>query len=271
METRTLGHTGLVVPVIGMGTWQTFDVRGAGAELDRRSLVDQALQGGATLFDSSPMYGEAERVLALALEGRRERAIVATKVWTESDDVAEQQIAQALRWYGGYVDIYQVHNLVAFDRRLARLCELAGDGRVRVVGATHYRHDAFPALCRAMQTGQVAQVQLPYNVLDREAERELLPTAETHGVGVLVMQPLDTGALVHHTPDAEALRPLHAFGVRTWPQVLLKWILSDPRVHAVLPATSKPDHLRDNLAAGDPPWFDAETRAYVVRLAEGLA
>src|SRR5690242_1463076 len=112
METRKLGSTGLTVPVIGMGTWRTFDVRGAREEAEARSVVDAALDNGSTFFDSSPMYGEAERVLGGALTGRRDRAIVATKIWTPSADEGRAQARRALEYFGGRVDLHQVHNLV---------------------------------------------------------------------------------------------------------------------------------------------------------------
>src|SRR5690349_15816793 len=108
MERRKLGRSGLTVPAVGMGTWSTFDVRGMAAEANARVVVDRALAGGANFFDSSPMYGEAERVLGGALQGRRGEALVATKIWTPSAADGRRQAARALRFYGGFVDLYQV-------------------------------------------------------------------------------------------------------------------------------------------------------------------
>jgi aryl-alcohol dehydrogenase-like predicted oxidoreductase len=120
MERRRLGSSGLDVPVVGMGTWKTFDVVAPADQAQRRAVVDVALELGSNLFDSSPMYGAAERVLGAALAGRREQALVATKVWTSDDRTAEAQIERALGYFGGRVDVYQVHNLVAWPSRLAR-------------------------------------------------------------------------------------------------------------------------------------------------------
>jgi len=267
MEERALGGTGLRVPVVGMGTWRTFDVRGAAAERRCRAVVDVALEKGARLFDSSPMYGAAERVLGSALDGRRERAIVATKVW--SGDVAEgrQQIERALRWFGGYVDVYQIHNLVAWRRYLPVLEALRDAGQIGAIGATHYSHSAFSELAEVMRGGRVQQVQVPYNVADRLVERELLPLAEELGLGVIVMRPFAEGGLMRRPPAAVALEPLRAFGVRSWGQALLKWILSDRRVHCAIPATSSPDRMSENAEAGDGPWLNDEMRRYVARLA----
>jgi len=267
MEQRALGRSDIKVPVIGMGTWRTFDVRSERDVEDRCRIVHAALAAGTTLFDTSPMYGEAERVLARALEGRRESAIVADKVWTSSAREGREQIRRALAWYGGTVDIYQIHNLVAWRERLPVLEELRSSGCARVIGATHYSQSAFRELMTVMRTGRIQMVQIPYNAVDRAVERDVLPLAAELGLGVLVMEPLGTGVLVRRSPPARDLAPLTSFDVHTWPQALLKWIVSDPRVHAVLPATSRTARATENAAAGTPPWFDAETREYVARLA----
>jgi aryl-alcohol dehydrogenase-like predicted oxidoreductase len=267
MEQRAFGRSGLTVPAVGMGTWQTLDVRAARDEAARAGVVRAAMEAGTTLFDTSPMYGQAERVLARSLGEARGRVLVADKVWTPSAAEGREQVARALDWYGGRIDIYQVHNLVAWREHLPVLEELRAQGAVRAVGATHYAHSAFPALMEVMRTGRISMVQVSYNAADRLVEREVLPLAQELGLGVLVMQPLGTGSLVRKSPSARELEPLAAFGVTTWAQALLKWILSDPRVHCVIPATSRPERALENAAAGDPPWFDAETREYVARLA----
>ncbi|HEU0107934.1 MAG TPA: aldo/keto reductase [Vicinamibacteria bacterium] len=266
MEVRALGRSGLQVPVVGMGTWRTFDVSAGAAEERCRAVVSAALGDGARLFDTSPMYGRAERVLARCLEGRREQALVATKVWTPSAEEGRAQIDRALEWYGGRVDVFQVHNLVSWRDHLAYLEQRRERGQVGVVGITHYSQAAFAELMRVMATGRVAQIQVPYNALDRAVETEVLPAAEERGIGVIVMQPLGVGVLAQRAPAPEALKPLERFGVRTWVQTLLKWILSDMRVHCVIPATSSVEHMRENAAAGSPPWFDAAARDYVTEL-----
>jgi aryl-alcohol dehydrogenase-like predicted oxidoreductase len=264
MERRRLGGSGLEVPVVGFGTYRTFDVSDAGQIFP---VVDAALDGGASLFDSSPMYGQAERVLGEALDGRRDRVMVATKVWTEDDREAERQVERALGYYGGLIDVYQVHNLVAWENRLARLEKLRDAGQVRAVGITHYRPQAFGELMRIMRSGRVTCIQVPYNPREREVEREVLPLAAELNIGVIVMRPLHVGALARTPPRDDWQTRLAPFGVTTWAQALLKWLLSDPRVTTVIPATSDPVHARDNMAAGDPPWFGPDERGYVARLA----
>jgi aryl-alcohol dehydrogenase-like predicted oxidoreductase len=254
METRELGAGGPQVPVVGMGTWQTLDVRGT-----RDDVVAAALDAGSTFLDTSPMYGEAPRVLAHGLEGRRDEAFVADKLWTSDDAEAERQAERALDWFGR-VDLYQVHNLVKTSARLDLLERLRDEGKVGVIGATHYSASAFDELADVMRSGRIQAIQIPYNPLQREVEKTILPLAEELGLGVVVMRPFAEGALVSRQGDFEGL---------TWPQALLKWVLSDPRVTVAIPATSKPERVYENAAAGDGAWFDADQRAHVARLAAG--
>ena len=267
MEMRALGRSGLSVPVVGMGTWSTFDVKGRDAEANARRVVDRALDGGANFFDSSPMYGEAERVLGLALDGRREATMVATKVWTSSTAEGRRQIQRSLDFFGGRVELFQIHNLVNWKDHLATLERLKDEGAIAAIGATHYQASAFPELRRVMETGRITAIQIPYNPIERDVEREILPLAADLDLGVVVMRPLGQGALVRTSPSPEDLAPLAPFGVRTWPQALLKWILSDARCHVAIPATSKAERMTENAAAGAPPWLGPDERAYVARLA----
>jgi aryl-alcohol dehydrogenase-like predicted oxidoreductase len=267
MERRALGSSGLQVPVVGMGTSRTFDVRGRAAEATSRRIVDEALAVGANLFDSSPMYGEAERVLGLALDGRRNEALVATKVWTPDDGQAERQIEASLAYAKGHVDLYQVHNLVAWPARLDRLERLRGDGLAGAVGATHYDPAAFDELMVVMRSGRITFIQVPYNPLERDVERSVLPLAEELEIGVVLMRPFGRGSVLRRWPDPDELAPLAPFAVTTWPQALLKWGLSDPRCTVSIPATSRPGRMTENAAAGEPPWFGPGERDLVTRLA----
>jgi aryl-alcohol dehydrogenase-like predicted oxidoreductase len=267
MERRALGASGLTVPVVGVGTWQTFDVRGDGAESAARERVTEAIDAGADLFDSSPMYGEAERVLGAALDGRRDRVQVLTKVWTQDDQEARRQIDRALEWFGGHVDLYQVHNLVAWPERLDMLERLRDEGRISAIGATHWSPSAFGELEEVMRTGRVTAVQIPYNPHERDVEKRILPLAADLDIGVVVMRPFGEGSLMRRPPEEAALAPLEPFGVTTWAQALLKWILSDERCHVAIPATSKAGRSAENAAAGDPPWFGPDERDLVASLA----
>ena len=212
MESRRLGADGPQVPVIGMGTWRTFDVHDAAGVERSRAVVEKALEAGTRLFDSSPMYGAAERVLGELLEPHRDEVLVATKVWTPDDAEAERQVANALAWYGGRIDVYQVHNLVEWRRRLDRLERLRDDDSVGIIGATHWNPSAFDELEAVMRSGRIAEVQIPYNPVENEVERRILPLAEDLGLGVVVMRPLGQGSL--DAASARCLGPGAAGAVR---------------------------------------------------------
>jgi len=267
METRPLGGSGLTVPVVGMGTWQTFDVRDPAAV---QPVTDAALAGGATFFDSSPMYGRAERVLAETLGVRRAGAQIATKVWAGSAREGREQIRQALEWYGGKVDLYQIHNLTAWREHLPYLEELQVQGAVGAIGITHYSSSAFREMAAILETGRITAIQVPLNPLEREVERHLLPLAAARNIGVVVMRPLGQGSLARRAPAARELGFLADHGLRNWAQALLNWGISDARVSVSIPATSSPLHMADNCAVGDARRFDEAARERVAALAARL-
>ena len=262
METRPLGDGGPELPVVGMGTWQTL-ARNPRAQ----EVVDAALDAGARVLDSSPMYGAAERVLGDAVARRRDDAFIATKIWTSSAGEGEQQAEQALGFFSGRIDLLQVHNLVAWRQHLDLIERLRGDGRVGYAGATHYSPSAFDELATVMRTARIEAIQIPYNPHERAVESKILPLAEELGIGVLVMRPFGEGSLMRQPPPPEELEPLREFGVTTWAQALLKWVLSDTRCTVAIPATSKPERMKENAAAGEPPWLGPDERALVERLA----
>ena len=255
IEERRLG------PVVGLGTWNTFDSDAGTAG----EVVDAALDAGVRLFDSSPMYRGAEESLGRALAARRGEATVATKIWASSVDEGRAQYARQVAWFGR-VEIEQVHNLAAWREQLEWLEREREDGRVDKLGVTHYDAGAFGELAAALRTGRFDVVQLPYNPHEREVERELLPLAAELGVAVIVMRPFGAGALLRRAPDDPG--PLRELGVETWPQALLKWVLSDERVDGAIPATSRPERASENARAGEPPWFGPDERALVEELAQ---
>jgi aryl-alcohol dehydrogenase-like predicted oxidoreductase len=267
METRPLGDGGPHVPVVGMGTWQTFDVRGDDEVERARRVTDAALAGGVRVLDSSPMYGAAEQVLGATLDGRRDEAFVATKIWTHDRSEGRGQARRALGYFGGHIDLLQVHNLAAWREQLALIEDLRDDGLVGLAGATHYSPSAFGELAEVMRTGRVDAIQVPYNPRERDVEERILPLAEELGIGVVVMRPFGGGSMMRRAPSPGELEPLRDFGVETWAQALLKWCLSDTRCTVAIPATSKPERMTENAAAGEPPWLGPEERALVERLA----
>jgi aryl-alcohol dehydrogenase-like predicted oxidoreductase len=212
------------------------------------------------------MYGGAEASLAAALGPRRDDAIVATKIWADSAAEGREQYRRQREWFGR-VEVEQIHNLAAWRTQVEWLAEEREEGRIDKLGVTHYARSAFGEVAEALRTHRFDVVQFPYNPHEREVERELLPLAAELGIAVIVMRPLGEGALVRRSPSEHDLAPLRAFGVETWGQALLKWVLSDKRVDLAIPATSRPERPAENAAAGEPPWFGVEERALVERLA----
>lgn len=264
MEQRTLGRTGLQVPVVGLGTWSTFDIDAAD-QCAADDVASAAFAGGTRFFDSSPMYGRAEAVLGRALSGMRGEAIIASKIWTPSAALAQEQLARQLEFFDGRVELEQIHNLVAWREHLPWLEGRREAGEIEWIGATHLRHAAFGELAEIMRSGRIDAIQIPYNPHEREVEAVILPLAAELGLGVVVMRPFAEGALFPGPPP-ERLAPL---GVSSWSEALLRWILSDPRVHVVIPATSRPANATTNARAGQGPWFGADERALVAELARG--
>jgi diketogulonate reductase-like aldo/keto reductase len=253
MEERRLG------PVVGLGTWNTFG-GDAGAA---RAVVDAAFDAGCRVFDSSPMYRGAESSFGAVLASRRDETTIATKIWAGNVDEGREQYARQLEWFGR-VEVEQIHNLQSWEQHLPWLERERGEGRVDLLGVTHYSPRAFGELARALRTRRFEVLQVPLNPRERECERELLPLAAELGVRVIVMRPLGEGALIRHAPPEAVLEEL---GVETWPQALLKWALSDDRVDVIIPATRSAEHARVNAEAGSPPWYDAEQRELVERFA----
>jgi diketogulonate reductase-like aldo/keto reductase len=264
MERRSLGAGTAPVPVVGLGTWARLEAADARGEAG--TVVDRALDAGIEVFDSSPMYGRAEALLADALTDRRASAFVATKIWTPSADEGRRQLEQAVAWFGR-VELMQIHNLVSWREHLTMLERAKADGHIDLIGATHYQEGALDELEEVMRTGRIDAVQIPYSPHQRVVENRILPLAADLGLGVLLMRPLGSGSLVRRTPDRTALAPLEPFGVATWAQALLKWGVSDERTTVSIPATSEPARVDENAAAGAPPWFGPDERELVACLA----
>lgn len=274
--TRSVPSTGEQLPVVGLGTWQTFDV---GTSAPERTPLAEVLAafvvGGGRLVDSSPMYGRSEEVLGdLAAQlGLRSKLFVATKVWTTGRAAGEAQMETSvnkLKVGSQPLDLMQVHNLVDVDTQLDTLRAWKAAGRVRYVGVTHYAASGHEAVVRVLtkRRGLLDFVQINYSVGEREAERRLLPLAQEHGVAVIANRPFAEGDLFSRLRG----RPLpdwadEELGATSWAQVLLKFVLSHPAVTCVIPATSKVAHLRDNLGAGRGPLPDAKLRERIVAAA----
>ena len=254
MQQREIPSSGEAVPVIGLGTSRTFDV--GESESERKPLkevLQQFFDLGGRLVDTSPMYGTAESVVgALATElGLADELFLATKVWTSGkDDGIHQMNASLKKLQSEKVDLMQVHNLVDTETHLETLRQWKEDGRVRYIGITHYRSDAFPALAQVMRDTDVDFVQLNYSLSEPEAEQTMLPLAAERGVAVIVNRPFARGELFRKTRDKPLPEWAGEFDCRSGAQFFLKYVVSHPAVTCAIPATSDPTHLKDNMQAG---------------------
>jgi len=251
---RPIPSSGEPIPVVGLGTWRTFDVGGAAAErAPLREVLRRFVADGGSVIDSSPMYGAAESVvgdLAAGL-GLAGRLFLATKVWTTGREAGVSQMEESFRRLrAARLDLMQVHNLVDWRTHLRTLRTWKESGRIRYLGVTHYTASAHDDLERVLRAEPVDFVQVNYSVGERHAERRLLPLARDRGVAVLANRPFAEGGLLQRLGS----RPLPAWAVEiqceTWAQLLLKWILGHPAVTCVIPATRRPEHVADNMRAG---------------------
>lgn len=254
------------VSVIGMGTYRSFDVRSESDVEVRRDIIANCLESGLSLIDSSPMYGNAERVIGLTTgdAGVREKLRFATKVWTRGRSEGERQIQESFELMGtDYIDLLQVHNLLDWRTHLDTLESLKESGKIGAIGATHNTAGAYPEMMQMMRTGRIDAIQVPYNVVERACEAEVLPLAEEMGIAVLVMEPLEKGRYVTGLRRAPDLTPLAEFGVETWAQALLGWVISDHRITSAIPATSRPQRILENARAGELGNLPEELRDYI--------
>jgi aryl-alcohol dehydrogenase-like predicted oxidoreductase len=250
MEHRKLGH--LDVPVIGLGTARTFDAKAPAEIAIRQHVMDECVHHRMTFIDSSPMYGRSERVIGLTTDGRRDTFQFATKVWCHGKTQGEAQIADSFRLFKtDYVEVFQIHNLVDWQSHLGTLERLRDQGKIGLIGITHYLTSAYPTMMEIMRSGRIDTIQIPYHVLERTCEKGVLPLAADLGIGVIVMEPLDKGRLVKGLRTAPNLAPLAAYGIQTWGQALLAWVVSDPRITVAIPATTRPARIAENALAGN--------------------
>ncbi len=252
------------MPAIGLGTWQTFDVGDrANERTPLKEVLSQFVELGGRVIDSSPMYGKSESVAGdLAAElGVREKLFIATKVWTSGREAGiEQMTASMQRLRAQPIDLMQVHNLVDVETHLETLRRWKKAGRIRYLGVTHYRVDAFDELAALIQSEALDFVQLNYSIMTPAAEERLLPIAAANKTAVLVNRPFDGAAWFARTRGKPLPSWVGDFDCVSWAQFALKYILSNPAVTCAIPATSKPGHLMDNMRAGYGRLPDADTR-----------
>ena len=254
MRTRPIPRTGEQLPVIGMGTWRTFDVgESEEAKKPLREVLARLFEGGGRVIDSSPMYGRAEQVVGELVDPAR-KPFLATKVWTSGREEGIAQMGRSMRLLSPRADrpfdLMQIHNLVDWRAHVPTLHAWKEAGTIRYWGITHYTESAFGEMEAIVRSEKPDFVQLPYSVGVREAEKRLLPACADQGVAVLVERPFEAGSLLRDVRK----RPLPAWASEidctSWAQVLLKFILGHPAVTCPIPATANPEHMADDVRAG---------------------
>ena len=268
MSTRPIPRTGEALPVVGIGTWQTFDVGPAARErAELKDVLRLLVAHGGSVIDSSPMYGEAERVAGeLAAElGLRPRLFFATKVWTSGREAGIRQMEQSFRLLRTQrIDLMQVHNLVDVETHAKTLREWKAAGRLRYIGITHHHAGAHRELERHVATRQFDFVQVNFSMAEREAEERLLPLCADTGTAVICNRPFAGAALFGRVKGRELPPWAAEFDCASWGQFFLKWILGHPAVTCVIPGTRRTAHLLDNVKAGMGRLPDAATRTRMI-------
>lgn len=272
--TRAIPKTGERLPVIGMGTWVSFDVTGYPDAIATRKQVLQAFfGGGGALIDSSPMYGSAESVLGEVLKqvGNKSRLFAATKVWTLGKSLGVRQMERSRGFWGvPRFDLMQIHNLLDWEAHLDTLLAMKAEGRIRYIGITTSHGRRHEDMEQIMASKPIDFVQFTYNLDDREAERRLLPLAAERKLAVIVNRPFQHGNLF----GAVRGKPLPAWArdidCANWAQFFLKFVVSHPAVTCAIPATSKVAHMQENMGAGFGRLPDAAMRARMAKYFEAL-
>jgi diketogulonate reductase-like aldo/keto reductase len=271
---RTIPASGEQIPVIGLGTYQAFDV---GTSASDRAPLKEVLQGlvdnGGSVVDSSPMYGRAEEVVGdLAAElALRPSLFLATKVWTSGREAGVRQMEESFRLMKSQtVDLMQIHNLVDWKTHTATLKEWKQQGRVRYIGITHYHEGAYDELERLIKSRQYDFVQLNYSIAEREAENSVLPLAQEMGVAVIANRPFAKAGLFSRVRGRQLPEWAQEFDCTSWAQFFLKYIVSNPALTCAIPATSNPKHLADNMTAGVGRLPDAQTRRRMAKYVDEL-
>ncbi len=267
MEYRKLGN--LDVSVIGLGTLRTFDVTDDDEIAVRRQIVNNCLDNDVNLVDTAAWYGNAEQVLGEITEGLRDQFYLATKVRIEGQEAGEAQIARSFELLKtDYIDLFQVHNMIDWQTHLPTLERLKAEGKIGMVGVSAMVPDAYPTIMDLMRQGRVDTVQIPYNVMNRGVEDELLPLAEELGTGILVMEPLQKGRYVLELKQQPDLTPLRDYGIDTWAQALLAWVISDRRVSSAIPTTTRPERIKENARSAEAVGLPQQFRDYIRSEAE---
>lgn len=265
---RSIGSKTETLPLVGLGTWETFDVTQSQHALlaDLKEVLRVFSEQGATVVDSSPMYGYSEQnVGTISTELKtNSKLFIATKVWTQGKEKGVEQMTRSMQLLKRkQIDLMQVHNLVDWQIHLKTLREWKEAGKVRYIGITHYLEAAYPEMEKIIKSEPLDFIQINYNLADRQAER-VLAFAQEKKLGVLINQPFGYGKLFQQVKDRKLPAWAAEIGCATWAQFFLKFIISNPAVTCVIPGTANPKHLLDNLGAAMGPLPDQKQREKMI-------
>ena len=266
--TRPIPATGEILPIVGLGTWQAFDIAPGDADWTQaREALAAFAKAGGKVVDSSPMYGKAEAAIgALAVELKlRQNLFLASKVWTQGRAAGQAQIADSHRkLQAPTLDLMQVHNLLDLDTHMATLRDAKAAGTIRYIGVTHYDESAYDALEAAMRRHPLDFIQINASVAERTSETRILPLAAERGMAVLINRPFAGGDLFSRVRRLPLPAWAPEIGAQSWAQVLLKYVLANPAVTCAIPGTRNPRYVLDNLGAATGPLPDAAQRRRIV-------
>jgi diketogulonate reductase-like aldo/keto reductase len=272
MILRTIPSTGETIPVIGLGTWQSFDVSPSSNLDSLKNVLDETINAGGKLIDSSPMYGRSEEIVGLlTANASAEKFFYATKVWTTGRNEGIHQMENSFRKFQREViDLMQIHNLVDWKTHLPVLRKWKEEGRIRYIGITHYTDSMHSELIKIIRSEQIDFVQFNYSIMDRHAEENLLHLAADYGIATLINRPLGEGRLFNKVKGKTLPSWAQEYNIKSWSQFFLKFIISHPAVTCVIPATSNPSHAADNMNAGSEPLPDEPVRKRMVAFVKEL-
>jgi diketogulonate reductase-like aldo/keto reductase len=272
MIERKIPSSGETLPVIGLGTWQSFDVSSTANVEPLSDVLATMSRAGGKLIDSSPMYGRSETIIGILTDkAPSDQFFYATKVWTTGKEEGIRQMESSFsKFRRPVIDLMQIHNLVDWKTHLHTLLRWKEEGRIRYVGITHYMDSMHDELAKIIRSEKIDFVQFNYSIFHRHAEANLLKTAEAHGVATLINRPFSEGKLFEKMKEKQLPMWAKEFELHSWSQFFLKFIISHPAVTCVIPATSNPAHAEDNLKAGTGPLPDGKQRQRMVEFVEGV-
>ena len=268
IQKRIIPVSGESIPVVGLGTWRTFDVNPGGTDTaPLKDVLNTLVSKAGSVIDSSPMYGSSEAVVGDLSDNLRirKKVFLATKVWTSGKEAGIRQMEDSFRkMKTSTMDLMQVHNLLDAGNHIKTLREWKEKGKIRYWGVTHYLSSAYPEIMKIIKNEKPDFVQFNYNIYRREAETELLPYAKEKGVAVIINRPFEEGALFNKVQSEALPGWVKEYGIKSWAQFFLKFVLSHGSVICTIPGTSKANHLEENLNAGSGPMPDDKARQKMI-------